>query len=65
MARAPVSLPPLPRSERYLEDAPARNLVELCSGRGVNGSPGALGAQVVELIDAMYRSAERGVAVTI
>jgi predicted dehydrogenase len=63
--RPAVSLPPLPADERYLEDAPARNLVELCAGRGVNGSPGELGAQVVELIDAMYRSAERGVAVTI
>ena len=61
----PVSLPPLPLQERYREDAPARTLVELCQGRGVNGSPGELGAQVVSLIDAMYRSAERGVAVAI
>jgi predicted dehydrogenase len=61
----PVTLRPLVPDQRYLEDAPARNLVELCSGRGRNGSSGELGAQVVELIDAMYRSAERGVAVTI
>jgi predicted dehydrogenase len=61
----PVTLPPLPPEQRYLEDAPARNLVELCMGRGANGSPGETGAQVVELIDAMYRSAERGAAVTI
>jgi predicted dehydrogenase len=63
--RQPVTLPPLPPAERYLEDAPARNLVELCEGRGVNGSPGELGAQIVELIDAMYRSAEAGEAITL
>jgi predicted dehydrogenase len=62
---APVSLPPLPVQERYREDAPARTLVELCRGRGVNSSPGALGAQVVSLIDAMYRSAETGQSVTL
>jgi predicted dehydrogenase len=61
----PVTLLPLAPDQRYLEDAPSRNLVELCAGRGVNGSPAELGAQVVELIDAMYRSAARGVAVTI
>jgi predicted dehydrogenase len=65
LGQPPVTLPPLPPETRYLEDAPAANLVELCMGRGVNGSPGELGAQVVELIDAMYRSSERGVAVTI
>jgi predicted dehydrogenase len=62
---APVSLPPLPPQERYREDAPARTLVQLCQGRGVNGSPGELGAQVVSLIEAMYRSAETGQAVTL
>lgn len=62
---APVSLAPLPVHERYREDAPARALVELCQGRGVNRSPGVLGAQVVSLIDAMYRSAETGQAVTL
>jgi predicted dehydrogenase len=61
----PITLPPLPPGERYLEDAPSRNLVELCTGRGANGSRGEIGARVVELIDAMYRSAERGVAVTV
>jgi predicted dehydrogenase len=60
-----VRLPPVPLGDRYAEHAPARNLVQLCLGRGANGSPGELGAQVVELIDAMYRSAERGVMVTI
>jgi predicted dehydrogenase len=62
---APVSLPPLPVQARYREDAPARNLVELCQGRGVNGSPGELAAQVVSLIDAMYRSAETAGAITL
>jgi predicted dehydrogenase len=61
----PVTLPPLPVEQRYLEDAPSRNLVDVCLGRGTNGSPGALGARVVELIDAMYRSSELGAAVTI
>jgi predicted dehydrogenase len=61
----PITLPPLPPEQRYLEDAPSRNLVELCTGRGTNGSPGEIGARVVELIDAMYRSAEGGVAVEI
>jgi predicted dehydrogenase len=62
---APASLPPLPVQERYREDAPARNLVELCQGRGVNGSPGELAAQVVSLIDAMYRSAETAEAIAL
>jgi predicted dehydrogenase len=62
---APVSLPSLPLHERYREDAPARTLVQLCQGRGVNGSPGELGAQVVSLVEAMYRSAETGQAVTL
>jgi predicted dehydrogenase len=62
---APVSLPSLPLHERYREDAPARTLVQLCQGRGVNGSPGELGARVVSLVDAMYRSAETGQAVTL
>jgi hypothetical protein len=61
----PISLPPLPVQERYREDAPARTLVELCLGRGVNDSPGELAAQVVSLIDAMYRSAETGRAVSL
>jgi hypothetical protein len=63
--REPVSLPPLPLEQRYLEDAPSKNLVDVCLGRSENGSPGSLGAQVVELVDAMYRSAELGTAVTI
>lgn len=61
----PVTLPPLPPERRYREAAPARNLVELCHGRGVNGSPGALGAQVVALIDAVYRSSAAGTAITL
>jgi predicted dehydrogenase len=63
IGEVPTTLTPLPLDRRYLEDAPARNLVELCEGRGVNGSPGALGAEVVELLDAMYESARTGCAV--
>jgi predicted dehydrogenase len=61
----PITLPPLAVDRRYPEDAPARNLIGLCQGRGVNGSPGELGARVVELVDAMYRSSEAGAAVTL
>jgi predicted dehydrogenase len=57
---APLTLPAPSADERYPEDAPARNLVQLCLGRDSNGSPGALGARVVDVVDAMYRSARLG-----
>jgi predicted dehydrogenase len=53
-------LPTTPAPERYPEAAPATNLVEVALGRAPNRSPGALGAVVVSLIDALYRSARSG-----
>lgn len=53
-------LPVAPGSERYLEGAPADNLVGVALGREPNRSPGALGATVVALVDALYRSAASG-----
>jgi predicted dehydrogenase len=49
-----------PAADRYPEAAPATNLVEVALGREPNRSPGALGAIVVSLIDALYRSARSG-----
>ena len=54
---APVTLEPLPPSERTPESAPADDLVEVALGRKASGSPGTLGVAAVELVDAMYRSA--------
>jgi predicted dehydrogenase len=53
-------LPTTPEPDRYPESAPARNLVDVALGRGPNGSPGTLGATVVALVDALYRSARSG-----
>jgi predicted dehydrogenase len=53
-------LPPTPEDERYPERAPARHLVRVALGRETNVSPGNLGATVVALIEAMYRSTRSG-----
>jgi predicted dehydrogenase/L-rhamnose mutarotase len=50
-------LPPLPPERRYPEWAPANNLVDVVLGRAPNGSPPEVGVAVVELVDALYRSA--------
>lgn len=50
-------LPDVPPAERYPKQAPARHLVDVLLGRAENRSPGALGAQVVALLEAAYRSA--------
>lgn len=44
----------------YRCDGPVDRLIELAQGRSENLSPGAVGAQTVELIAAMRRSAEAG-----
>jgi len=44
----------------YPRDAPAHNLIELCLGERGNDCPGVVGWQVVELLDAAYRSAQQG-----
>ena len=48
---------PLPEDDRYPRFATAKNLVDVILGQAENGSPGELGARVVELLDAAYRSA--------
>ncbi|MCC7162038.1 MAG: Gfo/Idh/MocA family oxidoreductase [Anaerolineae bacterium] len=48
---------PLPGRKRYPMFAPGKNLVDVILKRGKNGSPGIIGARVVELLDAAYRSA--------
>lgn len=56
VVRSPDTRP----AELYPEWAPARNLVAVAIGREPNRSPGDLGATVVALVDAMYRSARSG-----
>jgi predicted dehydrogenase len=53
-------LPRLAEGARYPERAPATNLINVTRGADTNGSPGALGLRVVELLDAMYTSARQG-----
>ncbi len=47
---------PLPPEDRYPSGATSANLVAVALGQGVNGSPGAVAARVVELLDAAYQS---------
>jgi predicted dehydrogenase len=58
-------LAPLPAEERYPENAPLDHFVEVVLGRAENDSPGELGLAVVELIDAIYRSAAGGSTIEI
>ena len=51
---------PLPADDRYPRFATSANLVDVILGRAANGSPAAVGARVVELLDAAYRSAATG-----
>lgn len=51
---------PLPAEARYPMFAPANNLVDVILGKGENGSPAEVGARVVELLDAAYRSSAAG-----
>jgi predicted dehydrogenase len=51
------TLPEPAEPDRYPVHAPVRNLVDVARGTAANGSPGTLGLQVVELVDAMYGSA--------
>lgn len=55
-----VTMPPIPISEIYPAQAPARNLVDCLSGRAPNISPAALGLASMEVIDAACRSAANG-----
>jgi len=49
---------PLPAPARYPQFATSGNLVDVILGKAKNGSPGAVGVRVVELLEAAYRSAE-------
>ena len=49
---------PLAESERYPTFATSANLVDVILGRAENGSPADVGARVVELLEAAYRSAD-------
>ena len=51
---------PLPEEERYPRFVTANNLVDVVLGRAENGSPGTVGARVVEMLEAAYRSAADG-----
>jgi predicted dehydrogenase len=51
------TLAPMAEPDSYPVHAPVHNLVDVARGAAPNGSPGAIGLQVVELIEAMYRSA--------
>jgi len=50
----------LPESERYPEQAPARNLVDAALGREPNGSDGRLGLASMEVIEAACNSNATG-----
>jgi predicted dehydrogenase len=50
-----------PGDGAYACEAPLGVLVDLCLGRKTNNSaPGIVGQRAVEVLDAMYRSAESG-----
>ncbi len=49
-----------PADRRYPRELTSRHLVDLLLDRDENRSPGDLGARVVELLDAAYRSATAG-----
>jgi predicted dehydrogenase len=51
---------PLLDPARYPQFAPSANLVDVILGKAENGSPGAVGTRVVELLEAAYRSADSG-----
>ena len=51
--------PVLPETDRYPMAGPARNLIDLTLGRGTNGSPLLFAQRTVEILDAVYRSADR------
>jgi predicted dehydrogenase len=54
-------IPLKPGDAAYSCDEPLRVLVDLCLGRKTNNSaPGIVGQRAVEVLDAMYRSAESG-----
>ena len=55
----------LAADELYPQHAPARALVDLINDGGENRAPGALGARVVEFLEAGYRSSAEGRSVRV
>lgn len=55
-----VVAPDLPSAELYPADAPVRRLIDLALGDHDNPAPGDLGAHVVDVVEAAYRSAGSG-----
>jgi predicted dehydrogenase len=54
-------VPLKPGDGAYTCDEPLRVLVDLCRGKpALNGAPGLVGQRAVEVLDALYRSAESG-----
>jgi predicted dehydrogenase len=56
----PERVEPVVGERDYRRSAPAHNLIDLILGRRQNECPGTVGWQVVELLDAAYRSAQQG-----
>lgn len=56
----PRTFPDLAEDESYPAEATGRNLVDVLAGTGETCAPGELGATVVEMLDAAYRSAKAG-----
>jgi predicted dehydrogenase len=59
------SVEPEPGENLYPAHVTSRNLVDLLAGDEETCAPGELGARVVELLDAAYRSAESGTAIKV
>lgn len=58
-------LPDLDPADTYPEQAPARDLVDVCLGRSSSGSPAWVGVLATEVVDAIYRSARSGGVITL
>ena len=56
----PERVEPVVGERDYRRNAPAHNLIELLLGQRQNACSGVVGWQVVELLDAAYRSAQQG-----
>jgi predicted dehydrogenase len=56
----PHTFPDLAANEIYPAEATGRNLVDVLAGIGEVRAPGELGATVVEMLDAAYRSTRAG-----
>lgn len=57
--------PEVPAADRAPRFAPARNVVDLILGQGVNGSPATLGLYAMHVIEAASRSAHTGANIAV